>query len=290
MDKDKLQEILDLHAAFVDRKTNGIRANLRGANLCGANLSRANLRGANLREANLSRANLCGANLREANLSRANLCEANLRRAYLYGANLCGADLRRADLCEADLNGADLRRADLCEADLYGANLREANLSRANLREANLSRAYLYGANLYGADLREADLSGAEGLLDPVVWLREHFQTTDEGIIVYKAIGHTKYQSPANWTLLPGAYLREVVNPVRTCDCACGVNFGTLDWINQYYKCAITEGITKVWECLIEWMDLASVIVPYQTDGKARCERLKLSKIIYTEDDDEGQG
>ncbi|EOF5296610.1 pentapeptide repeat-containing protein [Salmonella enterica] len=63
------------------------------------------------------------ADLRGANLYGANLCGANLR-----GANLCGANLRGANLCCADLRGANLRGADLRGADLRGANLRGADL------------------------------------------------------------------------------------------------------------------------------------------------------------------
>ncbi|EHG6905150.1 pentapeptide repeat-containing protein [Salmonella enterica] len=73
-------------------------ANLRGANLYGADLCDANLRGADLRDANLCDANLRGANLRDANLCDANLRGANLRGANLYGANLRGANLYGADL------------------------------------------------------------------------------------------------------------------------------------------------------------------------------------------------
>ncbi|EBZ0565105.1 pentapeptide repeat-containing protein, partial [Salmonella enterica subsp. enterica serovar Newport] len=51
------------------------------------------LRGANLRDADL-----CGANLRGANLRDANLCGANLRDANLYDADLCGTNLRGANL------------------------------------------------------------------------------------------------------------------------------------------------------------------------------------------------
>lgn len=54
----------------------GERADLRGANLYGADLSEAYLYGADL----------YGANLREADLRGANLYGANLREAYLYGA------------------------------------------------------------------------------------------------------------------------------------------------------------------------------------------------------------
>ena len=92
-------------------------------------------------EANLRGANLCGADLRRANLRRADLCEANLRRANLCGADLCEANLRRADLCGANLCGADLCGADLCRANLRGADLYEANLRRANLCGADLCEA-----------------------------------------------------------------------------------------------------------------------------------------------------
>ena len=69
--------------------------------------NKADLRGANLRGADLY-----GANLRGANLYGADLRGADLRGANLYGANLRGADLRGANLYGADLRGADLYGAD----------------------------------------------------------------------------------------------------------------------------------------------------------------------------------
>ncbi|EPY6129098.1 pentapeptide repeat-containing protein [Salmonella enterica subsp. enterica serovar Bareilly] len=108
-----------------------------------------------------SRADLCGANLRGADLRGADLCGANLRGADLRGADLCGANLRGANLRGADLRGADLYGADLCGANLYGANLCDANLRGANLRGANLCDANLRGANLRGANLCDANLYGA---------------------------------------------------------------------------------------------------------------------------------
>ena len=136
-------------------------ADLRGADLRDADLCGANLRGADLRGADLRDANLCGANLRDANLRGANLRGADLRDANLCGANLRGADLRGANLCGANLCGADLRDANLCDADLCGADLCDANLCGANLRGANLCGANLCDANLRGADLRGADLRDA---------------------------------------------------------------------------------------------------------------------------------
>ncbi|EDD3743507.1 pentapeptide repeat-containing protein [Salmonella enterica subsp. enterica serovar Muenchen] len=134
-----LSKILEEHKVWItSMRESGSRANLcdanlRGANLRGANLCDANLRGANLRGADLCDANLRGANLRGADLRGANLCDANLR-----GANLRGADLRGANLCGANLRGADLRGANLCDANLCGANLCGANLCDANLCGADL--------------------------------------------------------------------------------------------------------------------------------------------------------
>ncbi|EKY7657333.1 pentapeptide repeat-containing protein, partial [Salmonella enterica subsp. enterica serovar Apapa] len=61
---------------------------------------------------------LYGADLRDADLCGANLYGANLRDADLCGANLYGADLCGANLRDANLRGANLRDADLRDANL----------------------------------------------------------------------------------------------------------------------------------------------------------------------------
>ena len=162
-----LKKILDEHLLWLNGE-GGSRANLRGADLFGANLSDANLRGADLFGANLSGANLSDANLRGADLFGANLSDANLSDANLFGANLRGANLSNADLRDADLRCADLRCADLFGANLRGANLSDANLCNADLFGANLSDANLRNADLRNADLRRADLCGAS--IDQMMW------------------------------------------------------------------------------------------------------------------------
>ena len=114
-----------LHMRHALEKAVEAHADLRVANLRGANLSVANLRVANLSDADLSVANLRGANLSDADLIGANLLGANLRGANLLGANLRGADLRGADLSVANLRGANLRVADLRGANLRGASFGE---------------------------------------------------------------------------------------------------------------------------------------------------------------------
>ena len=85
------------------------------------------------------------ADLRCANLGGADLGGANLRYADLRCANLGGANLRYADL-----GGANLRCADLRCADLGGADLRCADLGGANLRYADLGGANFYNTKFYG--------------------------------------------------------------------------------------------------------------------------------------------
>jgi len=215
------------------------------------------------------KANLAGADLCWADLYGANLSRADLRGANLYGANLRWANLGRANLGRADLRGANLYGANLRWANLSWANLSGADLSRADLRGANLSETILNGANLIGTNL-----SGAQGPVNTRDWLAEHFERADEGIVVYKAIGITDYPVPDYWQIEPGAYLVETVNPLPTVACGCGVNFGTREWVAQNYPNA------TIWRCLIEWMDLATVVVPYNTNGRARCGRLKLLKAL----------
>jgi hypothetical protein len=206
---------------------------------------------------------LCGANLR-----RADLCGANLRRADLRGTDLCAADLRGADLCAADLRGADLRVADLRRTDLCGANLRSTNLCGADLCGADLC-----GADLCRADLRRANLSQAKGIPTAKSFLSQ-FEQTRWGLIVFKAIGQTYFGTPTTWKIQELAFIEENVSATPTVECGCGVNFATLKWIRENLPSS------AIWKCLIRWEDLADVVVPYNTDGKARCARLQLLEEI----------
>ena len=212
----------------------------------------------------LSDADLSGADLRRADLSDADLRRADLRRADLRRADLSGANLRRANLSGANLSGADLSDADLSDANLSGANLSGADLSDANLSGANLS-----GADLRRANLRRADLSGVLNMQSIIDYITTHFETTDEGIIVYKVFGEFNHPKP-DWVIDVGSILTEVVNPDRGTDCGSGVNVGTLSWVKN------NTSKRPVWKCLVRWSWLCGVVVPFNTDGKIRCERVEL--------------
>ena len=151
------------------------------------------------------------------------------------------------------------------------------NLCDADLRFANLWGASLHGADLQGANLRDANLTGAKGIPNAKEFL-EKLDFDKDGVLVYKAIGNTEYLAPSYWKIESGAFLEEVVNPDRGTLCGCGVNFATREWIDKNYP-----QHTHVWLCRIHWLDLADVVVPFGTDGKARCARLELIKEVRNE-------
>ena len=236
MEQAKLKEILKKHKKWLNNEEGGEKADLSCANLSGAKLS-----GANLSDADLSGANLSCADLSCADLSNAKLSCANLSGAYLSGAYLS---------C-ADLSGAKLSCANLSDADLSGAYLSCAKLSCANLSDADLSGA---------------DLSGATGLLNPIDYLAEKFERTEDGYVVYKVFNGC-YVPPAKWKVEPGEVITEEVNSCRTDECGCGINVAPLEFVKRNF---LGKDIYKL---LIKWEWLAGVVVPYNTDGKIRCSR-----------------
>ena len=165
----------------------------------------------------------------------------------------------------ATLSGANFRNANLNSANLSGVNFRNANLIDANFRNANLSHA----------NLSHANLSGAENLPIAAAWLEANFEHDDKGYIVYKTFA-MNFTPPEHWKRKVGSFITEVVNPLPTLTCACGINFATIKWIKDNSD----SDPTIIWKCRLNWKDLADCVVPYNTDGKAGCGRLELLEIL----------
>lgn len=262
MTQENLNAVLAAHKLWMDSDgANGVYADLRRADLHGANLS-----GADLRCADLRGAALYGADLTDADLRSATLSGAALGRAELLYADLRSATLSDTDLIDAALGGADLRDADLHGADLRGADLRSAKLSGADLR----------GANLGGADLRRADLRRAKGLLSAIDYMDAHFERTSGGYIAYKIFGD-EHTVPERWRLENGSVINENVNFNRTNECGCGINVAPLEWEKRNHD----HETHDIWKVLIRWEWLCGVCVPYNTTGKIRCERVELVEKVY---------
>lgn len=131
----------------------------------------------------------------------------------------------------------------------------------ANLIGADLSDADLSGANLFGADL-----SGAIGLVSPSDYLSEHFERTEYGYVVYKSFG-SNFRPPETWDISFNSIITETVNACRTNDCGCGINVAPLELVKRNFP------KDEIYKLIIKWEWLPGVVVPYNTDGKIRCER-----------------
>ena len=129
-------------------------------------------------------------------------------------------------------------------------------------------------ADLSGANLSGADLSGAKELLSAVNFIDAHFERVADGYIAYKTF-NSEYAAPESWTIAEGSVITENVNFNRCESCGCGINVAPLDWVKSHYG---WRG--AIWKVLIRWEWLCGVCVPYNSDGKIRCERVELLEVV----------
>ena len=153
----------EVRARLVERlRTPGSVQDLRGADLCNADLTGVDLTRCDLRGADLSRANLTDASLLGCDLRDAMLFETTLDRTEFAGARLERANLDRAKGKRTGLGGARLDAACLTSAELPEATLTQASLIGANLGSAQLERSRAREADFTGANLTSAELEGLE--------------------------------------------------------------------------------------------------------------------------------
>jgi hypothetical protein len=229
----------------------------------------------------------------DAKLKNVDFGKAQLRNVYFSGCELDCIDFLKADLQSCLFDNCTISGSYFHESNCWGVVFHDCVINRASFCKANLTEASFRGGafrncsfkqanlahvNFTDTTFRDCDWSESKGLLDAAQWLRDTFECDDLGIIVYKAIGETFKPRPLHWQIAPGSFLEEVVNFDRFEECGCGVNFGTRAWITQNL-CRHTYSY-DIWRCRIRWTDLPGVVVPYNTDGKARCSRLELLRIV----------
>ncbi len=142
---------------------------------CHINLQESWLNGADIRGAHLEKAILTKAHLQGTILYQAHLQNANFRDAYLQGANLEIAYLQGAEFIQAQLQGAQLYRARMQGAEFFEAHLQGARLVLASLQGARFVYAYLQEA-----DLSLANLQGASDMLPPDAFADRIRQSIDK--------------------------------------------------------------------------------------------------------------
>lgn len=239
--------------------------------------------------------NSCG---KKADLSHMDLRGLNFISQRLIEIDMVGSCLVDALMCNTVLYNVDLSYSDLSNADLHYSSLECVVLNHANLTKANLRSSYfdnvdLEDADLYNADLTlmsvyNCDITKAKGLPTQEEILDRLFEKTNEGYIVYKTFG-LMYKSPEYWKIKEGSIIEEELDGDRTKSCSYGINIAIKEWVlrvitqNQVLKFKGNSAYPchrPIWKCLISFDDLDKICVPYSTDGKIRCGRLKLLETV----------
>jgi len=242
---------------------------IRNSNFSDSNLQNSKFNFSILNDSNFKNALMNKSNLNNVNARSNNFSEASFEYASLSGSIFDNSSFVGVNFVHAGLSGSKFYNA-----DFTGANFINANLSNAHFRNANFSNA-----KFIKTILSSADFSGAHGLIDPITWMKENFKTDEYGYIVYKGIGNTDYSAPKYWNIKPGSFIEETVNPDRTTECGCGINFGTKEFIKSMFS------PKQLWKCRIRWEDLPGLVVPFVSNGKARCSRLELVEVIESIDE-----
>jgi hypothetical protein len=159
-------------------------------------------------------------------------------------------------------------------SDLSNAILNNTNLHASDITSSSLSGVDFAKADITSACFSRSDLSQSKGLPSNKDLMDKLFERDETGWIVYKRIGLTEYKPNPSWKIEENSILEEVREEDRQLDCGRGVNFGTLEWVNNRYPYA------NIWKCHIPFSDIDLITVPHGTDGKARTSRLKLICIV----------
>lgn len=200
---------------------------------------------------------------------------ADFEKSTFQDCHLNDCSVRFTKFRRATFNKVNFHTNNLFSADFFKAFLKRVHFYEGSLKLASFSKSMGNKVEFVAVDLRGTDFSQSYGInMSPIAYLKEKFTTSKRGIIVYKAFGQF-YQPNPGWVIKPGKIIKEAVNPDRTVDCGSGVNVGNIEWIRNNI-----DSNQDIWECVIRWNWLPGVVVPYNTDGKIRSERVQLLRII----------
>ena len=186
-----------------------------------------------------------------------------------HKSNFTDVNAWKCDFSNADFSGCDLTRAYFNECDL-----RSANFSGAELIGTRFIKCKLDGAAFDESVAHRPVFNGSTGMFDPIEFMANHFERTEEGYIAYK-IFDGMYKMPEDWDIKPGSVIAENANLNPFDNCGCGINVAPLEWVRAF-RLKNDAFDQPIWRCLIRWEWLPGVVVPFGTNGKIRCNRVEI--------------
>jgi hypothetical protein len=212
----------------------------------------------------LNNLDLSSCHFYRSNLTSVNFTNTIFRNVYIVECILHDTNFTNSDLICSYIRDSDFTNTILDKTNLYSSDIVSSNVSGVDFTNTDITRT----------NFASSDLSQSKGLSSNKDLMDKLFERDETGWIVYKRIGLTEYKPNPSWKIEENSILEEVREEDRRLDCGRGVNFGTLEWVNNRYPYA------NIWKCHIPFSDIDLITVPHGTDGKARTSRLKLICIV----------
>lgn len=207
-----------------------------------------------------------------------NFIKGTLSKCSLYSVDIINCTFEEVSIEESLLEGCIISDSRLKLFAFIKSTIKNLGLYRCIFRESKMIYCDFSNLDCTNSAFGYLDISGTTGFIKSSDFMNRHFKKDDKGYIVFKVIGKTDFPPNKNWKIEEGSYIEENVDTNRFECCGCGVNFGTLAYVRSLYPYG------EVWECRIDFTDAAGIIVPYNSDGKARCERLYLTRKMKPEE------
>ena len=207
--------------------------------------------------------------LYDSDFHGSNFGDSSCKSVEFHRSNFTDVNAWKCDFNNADFSGCDLTRAYFNECDLRGANF-----SGAKLISTRFIKCKLDDAAFDEARANRPVFNGSTGMFDPIEFMANHFERTEEGYIAYK-IFDGMYKMPEDWDINPGSVIAENANLNPFDNCGCGINVAPLEWVRAF-RLKNDAFDQPIWRCLIRWEWLPGVVVPFGTNGKIRCNRVEI--------------
>ena len=236
----------------------------------------------------------CRLFLKDIDIDGKLLLNSNLNQAILK--DVC---FNKSKIRKCSFKGAIIKNCSFVKSNIWSTSFKKSKISKTNFTDADIDTNSFDCAEIRECDFTnsvwnecsftQSNFSGSKGLISSIDYLEKNFKKTEQGYITYKKFGQF-YDTPNYWDIREGSILNEVINSNRFEDCGAGINVSTLNWLDEHFLFAATlygfsaKEKTGIWEVLIPFEWLSGVCVPYNTDGKIRCERVKLIKELTVEE------
>lgn len=205
--------------------------------------------------------------------------------SFIINTNLSYSMMKNCSFSSSVIDGTLFKGAEIDNVNFLNASLAASNFDFIRTREIDFTNTEFSHCSFISSQL-----SNTKGLINSIDYLNKNFEKTKEGYIAYKLF-EFQYKIPEYWDIKENGILNEVVDANRFDTCSYGINVATLEWIeenlisfNNLYKIFSNNEETNIWKVLIPFEWLSGVCVPYNTDGKIRCERVKLLRKITKEE------